>query len=185
MKFNPLSKSTTGLAAALAVVFALSALVGAGSRSRRAQDAQRLRRPRFHDLSEARRQEGEEAQGHHPTNSRSADKSSSHNFHLKGPGYNKAITSVGFTGHKDGHDQAQEGHLPLRVRPALELHEGQLQGRLTRLCRLRPASRGSASRRATPLPREARFPPGLAAVQYGSNARAELGARVASAGLTA
>ena len=29
-----------------------------------------------------------------------SDKSSSHNFHLKGPGYNKAITSVGFTGTK-------------------------------------------------------------------------------------
>jgi plastocyanin len=28
------------------------------------------------------------------------DKSSSHNFRLKGPGYNKAITSVGFTGTK-------------------------------------------------------------------------------------
>ena len=28
------------------------------------------------------------------------DKSSSHNFRLKGPGYNRAITSVGFTGTK-------------------------------------------------------------------------------------
>ena len=29
-----------------------------------------------------------------------SDKSSSHNFRLKGPGYNKAITSVGFKGTK-------------------------------------------------------------------------------------
>ena len=29
-----------------------------------------------------------------------SDKSSSHNFHLRGPGYNKAITSVGFSGTK-------------------------------------------------------------------------------------
>jgi plastocyanin len=29
-----------------------------------------------------------------------ADKSSSHNFHLMGPGYNRAITSVGFKGTK-------------------------------------------------------------------------------------
>jgi plastocyanin len=28
------------------------------------------------------------------------DKSSGHNFRLKGPGYNKAITRVGFTGTK-------------------------------------------------------------------------------------
>ena len=31
---------------------------------------------------------------------RVTDKSSMHNFRLKGPGYNKAITSVGFTGTK-------------------------------------------------------------------------------------
>ena len=31
---------------------------------------------------------------------RITDRSSSHNFRLKGPGYNKAITSVGFTGTK-------------------------------------------------------------------------------------
>jgi Copper binding proteins, plastocyanin/azurin family len=31
---------------------------------------------------------------------RVTDKSSSHNFHLMGPGYNKAITSVGFKGTK-------------------------------------------------------------------------------------
>ncbi|HEX6714882.1 MAG TPA: plastocyanin/azurin family copper-binding protein [Thermoleophilaceae bacterium] len=29
-----------------------------------------------------------------------SDKSSHHNFHLSGPGYNKAITSVGFKGRK-------------------------------------------------------------------------------------
>ena len=29
-----------------------------------------------------------------------SDKSSSHNFRLKGPGYNKAITSIGFKGTK-------------------------------------------------------------------------------------
>ena len=29
-----------------------------------------------------------------------SDKSSSHNFHLMGPGYNRAITSVGFKGTK-------------------------------------------------------------------------------------
>ena len=44
-------------AAALAVVFALSAL-DRRRRSRGSEDGQRLRRSRLHDLSEAGRQEG-------------------------------------------------------------------------------------------------------------------------------
>ena len=59
---------TAPLAAALAVVFALSALIGAGSAAAAPKTV--------------------------------TDRSSSHNFRLRGPGFNKAITSVGFTGTK-------------------------------------------------------------------------------------
>ncbi len=42
-----------------------------------------------------------------------SDKSNIHNFHLRGPGVNKEITSVGFVGTKTVVSEAQEG--PLHV----------------------------------------------------------------------
>ncbi len=54
-----------------------------------------------------------------------ADKSSIHNFHLTGPGVN-VKTTVDGTGTKTFTLTLEEGHLPVRLRPARELHEGLL-----------------------------------------------------------
>lgn len=99
MKFNPLSKSTARLAAALAVVFALSALVGAGSAAAAPKTLNGSVGPGF---TISLKLAGKKVKKLKATTYRFkiTDKSSSHNFHLKGPGYNKAITSVGFTGTK-------------------------------------------------------------------------------------
>ena len=59
------------------------------------------------------------------------DRSSIHDFHLEGPGVDKVVTAVDFTGTKSIRPQAQEGHVHVRVRPARVLHARELQGRLT------------------------------------------------------
>jgi plastocyanin len=99
MKFNPLSKSTTGLAAALAVVFALSALVGAGSAAAAPKTVNGSVGPGF---TISLKLAGKKVKKLKATTYRFriSDKSSIHNFHLKGPGYNNAITNVGFKGTK-------------------------------------------------------------------------------------
>ena len=59
-----------------------------------------------------------------------SDKSSSHDFHLSGPGVNKVITSVSFMGMKSVYAEAQARHVSLRLRSALEHHERQLPSQL-------------------------------------------------------
>ncbi len=56
-----------------------------------------------------------------------ADRSTSHDFHLTGPGVNKK-TSVGRKATIDLEAEVQEGDVPLPVRPAQGRHEGKLQG---------------------------------------------------------
>jgi plastocyanin len=87
------------LAAALAVVFALSALIGAGSAAAAPKTVNGSVGPGF---TISLKLAGKKVKKLKATTYRFkiTDKSSSHNFHLKGPGYNKAITSVGFKGTK-------------------------------------------------------------------------------------
>ncbi len=56
-----------------------------------------------------------------------SDKSDFHNFHLSGPGVN-VKTSCPRDRFEDLHGHAEEGHLPVRVRPARGQHEGVVQG---------------------------------------------------------
>ena len=73
------------------------------------------------------------------------DKSAQHNFHLTGPGVNKK-TSVAALSKYDVDDQAGEGHLQVRLRPARVVHEGQLQGQLSGSATIaRPSIRNAAS----------------------------------------
>ena len=46
------------------------------------------------------------------------DKSNIHNFHLKGPGVNKMITTHAVQGHEDRHGEAEEGDVQVRLRPS-------------------------------------------------------------------
>ena len=48
-----------------------------------------------------------------------SDRSSIHDFHLVGPGLNRKLTTVGFTGTQSFLLRAEEGLLPLLLRPAL------------------------------------------------------------------
>ena len=56
-----------------------------------------------------------------------ADKSSIHNFHLKGPGIDKK-TSVGAQGERDLEAEAEAGQVHVRLRPAQVVHEGLVYG---------------------------------------------------------
>jgi plastocyanin len=87
------------LAVALAVVFALSALVGAGSAAAAPKTVNGSVGPGF---TISLKLAGKKVANLNPTTYRFrvTDRSSSHNFRLRGPGYNRAITSVGFTGTK-------------------------------------------------------------------------------------
>ena len=87
------------LAAALAVVFALSALIGAGSAAAAPKTVNGSVGPGF---TISLKLAGKKVTKLKPTTYRFkvTDRSSSHNFRLRGPGYNRAITSVGFTGTK-------------------------------------------------------------------------------------
>jgi plastocyanin len=87
------------LAAALAVVFAMSALVDAGSAAAAPKTVNGSVGPGFTISLKLAGKKVKKLKGT-TYRFKVADKSSSHNFHLKGPGYNKAITSVGFTGTK-------------------------------------------------------------------------------------
>jgi plastocyanin len=87
------------LAAALAAVFALSALIGAGSAAAAPKTVNGSVGPGF---TISLKLAGKNVKRLKATTYRFkiTDRSSSHNFRLKGPGYNRAITSVGFTGTK-------------------------------------------------------------------------------------
>ena len=93
MKFNPHSKSTPGLAAALAVVFALSALVGAGSAAAAPKTVNGSVGPGF---TISLKLAGKKVKKLKATTYkfRVTDKSSSHNFRLRGPGYNKVFLAI-------------------------------------------------------------------------------------------
>ena len=90
---------STSLATALAVIFALSALIGAGSATAAPKTVNGSVGPGF---TISLKLAGKKVKKLKATTYRFkiSDKSSSHNFHLRGPGYNKAITSVGFSGTK-------------------------------------------------------------------------------------
>ena len=97
MKVNP--PRSAPLAIALVVVFALSAVIGAGSASAATKTVNGSVGP---GLTISLKLAGKKVKKLKATTYRFrvTDRSSSHNFRLRGPGYNKAITSVGFTGTK-------------------------------------------------------------------------------------
>jgi len=97
MKVNP--PRSAPLAIALVVVFALSAVIGAGSASAATKTVNGSVGPGF---TISLKLAGKKVKRLKATTYRFrvTDRSSSHNFRLRGPGYNKAITSVGFTGTK-------------------------------------------------------------------------------------
>ena len=118
------------LAAALAVVFALSALIGAGSAAAAPKTVNGSVGPGFTISLKLAGKKVKKL------------KATTYRFKItrqvlepqlppQGPGLQQGHHERRLHRHEDGHDQAQEGDLPLRVRSALELHEGQLQGRLT------------------------------------------------------
>ena len=86
-------------AAALAFVFALSALIGAGSAAAAPKTVNGSVGPGF---TISLKLAGKKVKRLKATTYKFkvSDKASIHNFHLKGPGYNNAITSVGFKGTK-------------------------------------------------------------------------------------
>jgi plastocyanin len=90
---------STPLAAVLAVVFGLSALIGAAPAAAAPKTVNGSVGPGF---TISLKLAGKKVKRLKATTYRFkiTDKSSSHNFHLRGPGFNKAITSVGFSGTK-------------------------------------------------------------------------------------
>ena len=87
------------LVAALAVVVALSALIGAGSAGAAPKTVNGSVGPGF---TISLKLAGKKVKRLKATTYRFkvTDKSAIHNVHLRGPGYNRAITSVGFKGTK-------------------------------------------------------------------------------------
>ena len=87
------------LATALAVVFALSALIGGGTAAAAPKTVNGSVGPGF---TISLKLAGKRVTKLKATTYRLkvTDRSSSHNFRLRGPSYNRAITSVGFTGTK-------------------------------------------------------------------------------------
>ena len=96
---NIKTRRTASLAAALAAVLALSALTGAGSAAAAPKTVNGSVGPGFTiSLKLAGKKVKRLKAGTYRF--RVADRSSSHNFRLRGPGFNRAITSVGITGTK-------------------------------------------------------------------------------------
>jgi plastocyanin len=111
------------LAAALAVVFALSALIGSGSAAAAPKTVNGSVGPGFTiSLMLA----GKKVKKLNATTYKFkiTDKSSSHNFRLKGPGYNKAITSVGFNGTKTVTVKLKKGTYRFQCDP----HSSEMKG---------------------------------------------------------
>jgi hypothetical protein len=70
-----------------------------------------------------------------------SDRSSIHNFHLSGRGFNRVLTGVEYTRDEELRAEAEKGELQLRVRPALRVDARRLRGLLScdyRGARLRP-----------------------------------------------
>jgi hypothetical protein len=61
-----------------------------------------------------------------------SDRSSIHNFHLSRPGFNRVLTGLEYTRDEELRAEAEEGELPLRLRPALRDHARRLPGLLSR-----------------------------------------------------
>ena len=97
MSINPLRSAP--IAIALVVVFALSAVIGASSATAAPKTVNGSVGPGF---TISLKLAGKKVKRLKATTYRFrvTDRSSSHNFRLRGPGYNRAITSVGFTGTK-------------------------------------------------------------------------------------
>jgi plastocyanin len=102
------TRRSVPLAATLAVVFALSALIGAGSAAAAPKTVNGSVGPGF---TISLKLAGKKVKKLKATTYRFkiTDESSSHNFRLRGPGYNRAITSVGFTGTKTATIKLRKG----------------------------------------------------------------------------
>jgi len=87
------------LAAALAVVFAVSAVIGSGSAAAAPKTVSGSVGPGFTISLKSAGKKVKRLKAR-TYRFRVSDKSSIHNFHLKGPGVNKVITTVGFRGTK-------------------------------------------------------------------------------------
>ena len=111
------------IAAALALVFALSALIGAGSAAAAPKTVNGSVGPGF---TISLKLDGKKVTKLKATTYRFkiTDKSSGHNFHLKGPGYNKAITSVGFSGTKTVTIKLKKGTYRYRC----DVHPSEMKG---------------------------------------------------------
>ena len=96
---NIKTRRSVSLAAVLALVLALSALTGAGSAAAAPKTVNGSVGPGFTiSLKLAGKRVKRLKAGTYRF--RVTDRSSSHNFRLRGPRFNRAITSVGFTGTK-------------------------------------------------------------------------------------
>jgi hypothetical protein len=60
-----------------------------------------------------------------------SDRADIHDFHLSGPGFKSRSHKRGVHGDEELRAEAEEGELPVRLRPALRDHARQLQGLLS------------------------------------------------------
>jgi plastocyanin len=114
---------SAAVAAGLAVVFALPALIGPGAASAAPKTVNGSVGPGFTiSLTLA----GKKVTRLKATTYRFkvADKSSGHNFHLTGPGYNRAITGVGFKGTKTVTLKLRKGTYRYRC----DVHPSEMKG---------------------------------------------------------
>jgi hypothetical protein len=111
------------VATALAVVFALSSLIGAGSAVAAPKTVNGSVGPGF---TISLKLAGKKVTKLKATTYKFkiTDKSSGHNFHLTGPGYNRAITSVGFTGTKTVTLKLRKGTYRYRC----DVHPSEMKG---------------------------------------------------------
>jgi plastocyanin len=111
------------LAAMLAVVFALSALIGAGSAAAAPRTVNGSVGPGF---TISLKLAGKNVKKLKATTYtfKITDKSSSHNFRLTGPGYNRAITGVGFKGTKTVTVKLKKGTYRYRC----DVHPSEMKG---------------------------------------------------------
>ena len=120
---NVITRRSAPLAAALAVVFALSALIGAGSAAATPKTVNGSVGPGF---TISLKLSGKKVKRLKATTYKFTvtDKSSIHNFRLKGPGYNRAITSVGFKGTKTVTVRLKKGTYRFQCDPHASIMKG-------------------------------------------------------------
>ena len=113
---------------AMTAVSAIAAIAFALHRDTEEQGAQGLGRSRLRDLDQERSSTRSRShQGAYTHDLTIQDKSAFHNFHLTGPGINKAYTAVPFTGTKKVTVKLKVGKYTF-LRPAQAPDEGVVQG---------------------------------------------------------